>query len=155
MVILFSSLFVIIVSNKAVLLDTDSVFFTSDEGQWNPPTGVFLGDLTDELKPGQYIREFVSLGAKSYAFQCNDGKECIKIKGFTLNGSTRDIINYGKMLDLLEDPTSKIAVPQRGLKRKIDTLDIVETEGTKNCKFLYDKRLRLYHKTLPWGYCED
>jgi hypothetical protein len=41
----------------------DSIVYVTKPGQPNPPTGNFLGDLTDELKPGQFITEFVSLGA--------------------------------------------------------------------------------------------
>jgi hypothetical protein len=40
----------------------DSIVFIHKPGQVDPPTGNFLGDLTNELKPGQHIIEFVSLG---------------------------------------------------------------------------------------------
>jgi hypothetical protein len=44
---------------------TDSVIFVHREGEYMPPMGDFLGDLTDELD-GDYIVEFCSGGPKVY-----------------------------------------------------------------------------------------
>ena len=38
---------------------TQTVIFVTPAGDSNPPTGVYLGELTDELE-GDYIIEFVS-----------------------------------------------------------------------------------------------
>ena len=40
---------------RILYFDTDSVIFVSRPGVIDPPTGDFLGDLTNELKPGQHI----------------------------------------------------------------------------------------------------
>ncbi len=61
------------------------MIFVSRPGQ-DPPTGSFLGDLTDELLDhgaGSYIEEFVSMGPKAYAYAVRtpDGKrrETVKV----------------------------------------------------------------------------
>ena len=52
--------------------DTDSVVFAWDEKNDGPlplQLGEHLGDLSDEIKPGEWIGEFVSTGPKSYAYK--------------------------------------------------------------------------------------
>ncbi len=45
-----------------------SIIFTENEGEFSPKTGIYLGQLTDEVKtkvePDAYITKFVSCGAK-------------------------------------------------------------------------------------------
>ena len=53
-------------------MDTDSAIYIHGDGEWNPPLGDYLGDLKDETK-GVPITAFVSEGAKSYAYQLEDG----------------------------------------------------------------------------------
>jgi hypothetical protein len=50
------------VQDNLLYVDTDSLVYIHKPGHVDPPTGNFLGDLTNELKPGQHITEFVSLG---------------------------------------------------------------------------------------------
>ena len=60
-----------------------------------PPTGKYLGDLAYELmchrigclgcSMGHWIVEFVSCGAKSYAYKLNTGQVVSKVPGFILN----------------------------------------------------------------------
>ncbi|XP_055342667.1 uncharacterized protein LOC129591156 isoform X2 [Paramacrobiotus metropolitanus] len=95
--------FMEMVEGRLLYFDTDSIFFVTRPGAVDPPTGIFLGDLTNELKPGQYITQFVSLGAKTYAYVTNDGASVVKVKGFTINGRTSEQINYTTMLDMLEN----------------------------------------------------
>ena len=40
--------------------DTDSVIYIQKPGDTTVPIGYFLGDMTDEMAPGDYITEFVS-----------------------------------------------------------------------------------------------
>ncbi|XP_053392147.1 uncharacterized protein LOC128554859 [Mercenaria mercenaria] len=53
--------------DRVLYCDTDSVVFTSAQGEWDPPLGDFLGDLTDEV-PYNQITKFVTGGPKNYAF---------------------------------------------------------------------------------------
>ena len=60
--------------NRRVLyFDTDSVIYVSKEGKWEPPTGSYLGELTDELG-GAHITTFVSGGPKNYAYETSTDK---------------------------------------------------------------------------------
>ena len=49
---------------RSLYADTDSVIFSSRQGDWEPN----LGDLTDEV-PGNNIKTFVTGGPKNYAYQ--------------------------------------------------------------------------------------
>ena len=71
--------------------DTDSVIYTSYLGQWKPPIGKYLGNLANELtchhircpgcSMGHWIVEFVSCGAKNYAYRLNTGQVMCKVRG--------------------------------------------------------------------------
>lgn len=90
------------VQDYLLCVDTDSLIFVRRPGHPSLPTGNFLGHLISELKLGQFIRKFVSLGKKnkpflsqyeislldfarpkSFGYQTNDLKTVCKIKGFT------------------------------------------------------------------------
>jgi hypothetical protein len=55
---------------KALYCEPDSVFY---EKRDNEPAFIpcddKLGDMVSELKPGEYVTEFVSAGAKNYAYK--------------------------------------------------------------------------------------
>ncbi|XP_049826242.1 uncharacterized protein LOC126266383 [Aethina tumida] len=56
---------------RVLYYDTDSVIYVSNNHFPDPPTGKFIGDMTDELEVygiGSYITEFVSGGPKNYAY---------------------------------------------------------------------------------------
>jgi hypothetical protein len=54
---------------RALYCDTDSVFYIQpNEGPRLVETGDCLGAMTSELKPDQYIEEFVSGGPNNYAY---------------------------------------------------------------------------------------
>jgi hypothetical protein len=63
---------------RAIYFDTDSVLYIKEERKtrlveiWDN-----LGDMTDELKSGEYIDEFVSGGTKNYATH-NLQPRCLK-----------------------------------------------------------------------------
>ena len=65
--------------------DTDSIIFSVKDGEYVPPLGTYLGQLTDELTckelgckkqgcSGHWIEEFVSCGPKNYSFRVNAGE---------------------------------------------------------------------------------
>ena len=70
--------------DRALYCDTDSIIYRYVEGMYNPPLSEFVGGMTDELRES-YITEYVSNGPKNYAYRTGDGKQVVKIKGFTLN----------------------------------------------------------------------
>ena len=98
--------------NRRVLyFDTDSIIYTSKEGDWEPPTGSYLGELTDELD-GNHITTFVSGGPKN-SYQLNTGKTICKVRGITLNYRTQQDVNSEVMSNMV-----------RGVGPEIITVDI-------------------------------
>ena len=97
--------------NRVMYHDTDSVIYMSYPGQWKPPTGKYLDDLADELachqigcsgcSTGHWIVEFVSCGAKNYAYRLNTGEVVCKVRGFSLNFSTSQVVNLNSMKEAL------------------------------------------------------
>ncbi|XP_055344851.1 uncharacterized protein LOC129592761 isoform X3 [Paramacrobiotus metropolitanus] len=146
--------FMDMVGDRLLYFDTDSIFFVTKPGLVDPPTGCFLGDLTNELKPGQHIVQFISLGAKTYAYVTNDGDTVVKVKGFTLNGQTSEQINFSKMLEMLENrDTVDIQYPDI-LKRVKKDLTICSASMKKRFQVTYDKRriVDSEYNTLPYGF---
>jgi hypothetical protein len=126
-----------VLGHQTLYMDTDSVIFRGDS---DLVTGPYLGDLTNELKPGDAIAHFVACGAKSYAYQTLKGKEICKIKGFTLSWASSKRLNYHTMTNLLRNPQDSINTPQL----RFDTLpnhSIVTVPGhTKSFRVTHDKR---------------
>ena len=93
--------------NHVLYHDTDSIIYTYKSQEWIPPTGEYLGDLTDELsctkigckgcKQGHWIVDFISCGAKNYAYKLNTGEVVCKVRGFSLNYSASQIVNLESM----------------------------------------------------------
>ena len=86
---------------RVMYYDTDSVIFVTREGDTNPPLGDYLGELTSELDPGDYIVEFVSAGPKNYSYVTHFGKVVSKVRGFTLNFANSKQINFDSIKNLV------------------------------------------------------
>ena len=54
---------------RSLHLDTDSVIFTIQPGEWVLPLGDFLGKLTNKLDDEEDIMNFVSGGSENYTYQ--------------------------------------------------------------------------------------
>ena len=54
------------------------MIFVSRPGMPEPPTGDYLGQLTNELPPGRHICEMVAGGPKNYAYslEVQESKQC-------------------------------------------------------------------------------
>ena len=59
------------VNRNVLYYNTDSVMYVSSPGKYDPPIGDYLGELTNEMKKGEHIAEFVSGGPKNYAYKTN------------------------------------------------------------------------------------
>jgi hypothetical protein len=132
------------------------VIYVSREGQYDPPLGDYLGDLTNELGGGEHIVEFVSGGPKNYAYKTNKNKETCKVRGFTLHYTNSQLINFESVKALVTDATSPqtITVENPGkicrdkLKRKI-----YNREEQKTYQMVYTKRRKLDNfDTVPYGF---
>lgn len=152
--------------------DTDSIIYIEDEAldQWQPKTGDYLGDFTDELynkKTGEttHIIEFCSAGPKNYGYVCANGKTECKVKGFRLNAETYQQLNYqairNNLLQELQNPLNKprIIHVNRSYAIKRNPVDFSLTTVPENKKYrmVYDKRAIDYetHRTFPYGFFDD
>ncbi|MCG8432162.1 MAG: hypothetical protein MJA29_13455, partial [Candidatus Omnitrophica bacterium] len=151
--------------DRALYADTDSVIFTtkeqdclstSNEGEWEPKLGDYLGELTDELDEGDHIVTFVSGGPKNYAYKTAKGKECCKVRGITLNHRNGLQINYETVERLVKHVGEKEVVTVQDpckITRARDTFDIVSKEQKKDYRIVFDKRIITEDfYTLPYGY---
>ncbi|XP_061170447.1 uncharacterized protein LOC133179772 [Saccostrea echinata] len=141
--------------------DTDSVIYVCRPTENEVPLGDYLGELTNELEEGDYIEEFVSGGPKNYAYRTHRGVEKVCVKGFTLNYTNSQIINFDSIKDLLQDERAE---PPRK-KRKLDTpkkskiirdkasCRVLNRDESKQYQIVYTKRvLKADMTTVPYGY---
>ena len=66
---------------RVLYFDTDSVIYVSKDGEWEPPTESYLGELTDELEGG-HITTFVSGGQKTMRMKQTLAKPCVKFEDY-------------------------------------------------------------------------
>ncbi|XP_062828202.1 uncharacterized protein LOC134292300 [Anolis carolinensis] len=147
--------------SRVLYHDTDSVIFVSREGEWEPPLGDYLGDLTDEISSGRSITEFVSVGPKSYGYKLTDGTACLKVKGITLNSANCEKINFSSLKDLAFAYVSdkkgcqprEIVIHQPGIVRNKRQWTLHTKTLKKTQKVVFDKRvIKDGFTTLPYGY---
>jgi hypothetical protein len=153
------------VGDRCLYTDTDSLIYVERPHDEPFQIGNHLGMLSDELKPGEFISEFVSAGPKNYAYSTvREGTleptgTVVKVKGFTLNTSTSKFVNFESMKDCVEKyvksgeqviiPTHKPTHITRCKKSSV--LTTVPQE--KKYRVVFKKRRLLPdYTTLPYGY---
>ena len=151
---------------RALYWDTDSCIWvdTPDPDEFKPSTGNFLGDLTDELPEGRYIKQFYSGGPKNYCYIMDDfnSNGCISkcvIKGISMNFSNCNIITPNEIASKIENYVLKgdgsntsFYKTDRFFYRSPD-LSMYMINHEKHYRIMYDKRR--YFKdfsTKPYGY---
>ena len=134
-------------------MDYDSVIFKAKESDPMPPLGDYLGELTDELPSGHYIKEFISSGPKSYAYKQDDGKEKTKFKGVTMNRINSNFVNFNSIKEIIfEGGQIKLPPFQLFVRDKIRGA-IYNRPMRKTVQLVYTKRILLDNfDTLPYGY---
>ena len=119
--------------------------------------------MTSELKPCEYISEYVSGGPKNYAYRTHNtetGAEATvcKVRGITLNYSASQLVNFEAMKQLILQGTETDTVQvhtSRKIKRKRDDgrVRIVTEPEDKTYRVSFLKRRRLQDNTsVPFGY---
>ena len=148
--------------------DTDSIIFSVKEGEYSPPLGEYLGQLTDELTckelgcknsdcSGHWIEEFVSCGPKNYSFRVNTGEIICKVRGFSLNYKSSLILNFESMKESLfawkgNRPKELITVKTELVRDKYKP-KVFNRVISKHYGVVYDKRIVLPDfTTIPFGY---
>ena len=146
------------VDTSCLYFDTDSVIFVEKKDEPNPVLlGDYLGDLTNELKPGNTITTFVGAGPKNYAFRESDGSETCKVRGFTLNYENSRLINYSTVKDLLLNrPEDRIVLPAKNrIVRDKFAHTVYNRQEERSYGLVYTKRRVIANfDTLPFGYVD-
>ena len=147
--------------DQVLYYDTDSVIYSCKEGQIKIPTGVFLGDMTDELE-GDTIKEFGSAGPKSYCYETQGGKTECKNKGTKSSFEINQKLNCESMMNHIKkeltDPLEKRRIMdieiknhfvRDGTKKTVSLVELKKAFGVN-----WDKRVieKDTGKTYPYGY---
>ncbi|XP_011684671.1 PREDICTED: uncharacterized protein LOC105448010, partial [Wasmannia auropunctata] len=170
-----------LLDRRVLYYDTDSCIYlsTGEPGEYEPSTGNFLGDMTDELESygrGSYIESFVSGGPKFYAYVVRTTSdrthEICKIKGITLNYNNSLCMNFASIKKLIaerekrgergegegekeeEEKTTRAAINLRFRAiRRTAFHDIVTRDETKTCAPVLVKRRFINNRySLPYGF---
>lgn len=147
---------------RILYCDTDSVIFTSHPGEWVPPLGPYLGELTDELNDGgsgedDHITEFVSGGPKCYAYYTKQGKTQVKCKGVTLNDVNSKVVTHESLKGLVKafvaNRDARLVAESDTIKRNKKRFHLRNETVVKKVQVVYNKRRVLPdYTTLPYGY---
>ena len=154
--------------DRVLYHDTDSIIYSVKEGEYNPPLGSYLGQLTDELScrelgcskencTGHWIEEFVSCGPKNYSFRVNTGEVVCKVRGFSLNYKSSLILNFNSVKEALvgwkmKKPKELITVKIE-LCRSNNERTVFNRVIAKHYGVVYDKRIvKPDFTTVPFGY---
>ena len=150
-----------VLKENVIYYDTDSVVYKWRPGQPSIATGDFLGDMTDELN-GDVIEEFVSGGAKNYAYRTRQGKTECKVRGFSLNVRGKEVLNFETMksniLSEINNPQEErrvIAVHNPNhFKRDTTNKKIKLVHQVKKYGVVFDKRVLDTETKIsyPFGY---
>ena len=149
---------------RVLYYDTDSVIYVSCQGDIDPPTGEFIGDMTDELESygeGSYITEFVSGGPKNYAYKVfstkDNGEHVVcKVKGIFLNYESSQKIHFDSIKEAVlkfsvEDDES-IVIKSNNIRRTKEHQEVT-VEEVKTYKPKAEKRRFLFdHSSVPYGF---
>jgi hypothetical protein len=153
---------------RILYFDTDSVIFTAKDGEYIPPLGPYLGDLTNEIAEyGDqcYISHFVSGGPKNYCIVIQNPTtseqhyKC-RVKGICLNFEAEKHVNFSSIRELVrnrvenKEEETEIYVPQL-LFRTNQHGEVSTANIQKKYRVVYDKRRLLPdYTTIPFGYVD-
>ena len=149
-----------LLQKQVLYFDTDSIVYKWREGQPSIQIGDYLGQWKDELE-GDVITEFVSGGAKNYAYQTRGGNSVCKVRGFTLNVRGSNILNFQSMkLNILQElnipqdsrRNMNIVTPYH-FQRDVEKKQIRVVPRVKQYGLVFDKRvLNTNAFSYPYGY---
>lgn len=143
-------------NERVLYMDTDSCIYVSRPGDPEPEVGDYLGQLCDELN-GDWIIEFISGGPKNYSYRTFTGKEVCKVRGFSLNFTNSQLINFSAIRDMVVGPyrtTGYICVTNNKINRNKRTHTLWNKTENKKYSITYTKRVIVPDTldTVPYGY---
>jgi hypothetical protein len=159
-----------LLQETALYCDTDSVWYIQDESDSRLiECGDNLGDMTNELKPGEYIDEFVNGGPKNYAYKIynrdvtKEPKTVCKVRGITLNYNTSQSVNFDviKGMILNGEPDMVMVSTDKKIKREMKGrtegrcagISLITEPEENMYRISFLKRRRLNDNTsVPLGY---
>ena len=148
-----------LIGERVLYVDTDSMIFISDPNLYEPQTGKYLGQLTNEIneKDGKHIIEFVSAGPKNYCYKLDGGKTKALVKGFALNNTSSKQINFESIRNVVTTDQSKQIITEQ-LRFSRDKVNWTNSTSIikKSYRLVFDKRI-LFNDftTLPFGWRYD
>ncbi len=145
---------------------SDSVIYLSGPGdQYEPATGSFLGDMTDELEPfgnGACVTEYIGAGPKNYALRIVNaaGEESyiVKVRGIPLTAQNSKKIHFASMRRMVQafvrsGSREEIDLVYRRVAERTSDNQLVTKLIRKKYKLVYDKRRVLgNYYTVPFGF---
>lgn len=147
--------------NQVLYYDTDSVIYSWREGQTKIPTGLFLGEMTDEIG-GDIITEFGSAGPKSYCYTTRGGKSECKNKGTKSSFEINQVLNCESMMNHIKhelvDPQEERRLMEINIKNHFIRNNTEKTVSLINLIKIFginwDKRVteRGTGASYPYGY---
>jgi hypothetical protein len=148
-----------LIGERVLYVDTDSMIFISDPNLYEPQTGKYLGQLTNEIneKDGKHIIEFVSAGPKNYCYKLDGGKTKALVKGFALNNTSSKQINFESIRNVVTTDQSKQIITEQ-LRFSRDKVNWTNSTSIikKSYRLVFDKRILFNDfKTLPFGWRYD
>ena len=150
-----------IIGRSLTYTDTDSAYYSeeNDEITSRLDIGENLGQMKDELSPGNHIITQICLAAKTYGYITLKPEkgvtQVVKNKGFT--SQINDDINVPALEALYRDPTKYITVENSDFfhRNRRDGTIYMKTLR-KQFNYQYQKRIIVDDNTsLPWGYIQD
>ena len=153
-----------ILKERVLYMDTDSVIYTQKPTESSIPIGNYLGQFSNELDEVYHIVEFVAAGPKHHAYNTFKGKQCCKVRGFTLNDWGQKILHFNSVKDLVlyeilqpedddDQHTLTLHNPHK-ITRCSSTKTIKTVSQDKTYKLVLDKRV-IDHDTFqsfPYSY---
>jgi nucleoside-triphosphatase THEP1 len=78
--------------------------------------------MVNELKPGHYITDFVSAGAKNYAYKISNSEsgQCetvCKVRGIKTNYSAKHLVNFDVISNMILNPIERTSLSPYTQKR--------------------------------------
>ena len=140
---------------QTLYFDTDSIIYIQNHVEKEVESGSMLGQLTDELDPGDHITDFCSLAPKSYCNKTAKGKTVVKVKGFSISKQVSKTVNFSSVLDLIyaPEPQSLAVDYPFNITRDKRTLEVGAISLSKRLRLTYNKRVIMPDKsTLPFGH---
>ena len=143
--------------NRLLYSDTDCYFYWTEPGLYEPKTGSYLGQLTNEIskEKGNYIIEMIAIAEKFYGYETDTGYTHSLCKGIAFSHLSSQKISIDVLRDLvLKDTSNQIEIDQRSFITNNKKWTI-KTEITKKViKNTFNKRIILSNmdETVPYGY---